>query len=94
MDKQEAKKVLEKAINKYRLKSCDELIRFIDNSKWIIETGESGEEYQIQIQTLLDDEEKGNIRCVFSIDNGGIFSFMFPISGDFIRNLDDEFISE
>ena len=94
MNKEEAKKVLTKVINKYRLKSYNELIQFVDNSKWIVENAESGEEYQIQIQTIVDDEENRNIRCIFSINEGGILSFMFPISGDFIKNSDDEFVGE
>lgn len=94
MNKEEAKKVLTKVINNHRLKSYDELVLFVDNSKWIVERGESGTEYQIQIQTFIDDEKEQIIRLVASIDNRGLFSFMFPLCDDFLLNSKNEFIGE
>jgi hypothetical protein len=81
-------------VEKYRIKSYEELLSMIDNAKWTTEVGESGIEYQVQIEVFYDDEEAGNIRFIASIDDGGILSFMFPLSEDFIKSPNNSFIGE
>lgn len=95
MDKKEAKTVANRVIESYRQLSYDELVKMVDNSEWITERGESGTEYQIQVQVFWDDEDNGIIRCFAAIDNGRIFSFMFPqISEDVLMSSNNEFIGE
>jgi hypothetical protein len=94
MDKIEAKLILQSVIEKFTLKNYAALSDLIDNSLWLTVIANSGTEYQVQIQAFWDDEENGTLRCVASIDDGGFLTFMAPLSEDFIKNSNNEFVGE
>jgi len=94
MDKKEAKSILSEIIEFYREKDFLELKEFIDSEPDTGETvGKSGEKYQYEIQAFWDDSACGNIRIIGSIDNGGWRAFK-PISDDFIKNINNDFVGE
>ncbi len=49
--------------------------------------------YQIEIQAYWDDKPNENIRVMGSIDDGGWRAFS-PLSDDFIKSPNNEFIGE
>ena len=56
-------------------------------------TGDSGAEYQVEIEAFWDDETAGHLRLVASIDDGGWRS-LTPLTDDFIIAPDGFFIGE
>ena len=94
MDKKEAQRLLEKALNLYRDKPYSILASMVDQALDISEvTGESGTNYQIEIQTFWDDKPFGNVRVLGCIDDGG-FRVFSPFSDDFIKSPSNEFVGE
>jgi hypothetical protein len=55
--------------------------------------GQSGNNYQIEIQAFWDDKPGGNIRVRGSIDDGG-WSSLLPLTSDFIMAADGSFVGE
>ena len=93
MNKKEATSILVKQIEYCRELDYKELISLIENIETFQVIGETGTQYQIEIQAFWDDQPNGNIRVLGSIDDGGIRSFV-PLSADFIVAPDGTFIGE
>ncbi len=84
VDVKEAKREVARVISQYRSKPYDFWERAIDQEPITLETtADSGKEYQIEIQAFWDDKSGGNIRVIFSIDDGGWRAFC-PLSKDFL----------
>ena len=64
----EAKQIIQKIVNEYRNRSYAKLCAMI-GSDGIFEQicGESGQEYQIEIQIYWDDKKDGDVRLIGSI---------------------------
>jgi len=86
MDKVEAGKMLQKELEGLGTQRYEELLDLIGSPKAYQITAPSGEEYQIEIQAFWDDPRQpgGDLRVIASIDDGGFFSSLIPLSMDFI----------
>jgi len=94
MDKKEAQHLLEKALNLYHDKPYSILASMVEKEPDISEvTGESGSNYQIEIQTFWDGKPFENVRVLGCIDDGG-FRVFSPLSDDFIKSPSNEFVGE
>ncbi len=95
MNKEEAKEILVEHINSLRQLSHPDLCKYLEVKN--IETpeivGKSDVKYQLEIQALWDDEPKGHLRVMVSIDDGGLRAY-FPMTDDFIITPDGSFVDE
>jgi len=94
MKKEETEEIIRQQLEPYRRRPYAELISMI-NAKPINYEFRAPSEivYQIEIQAYWDGGPNGNIRVVGSIDDGGLRAFS-PLSDDFIKSPNDEFIGE
>lgn len=94
MDKKEARKIIGTELEQFRDKPYSELVQMISSEPITFDrVSQTGKMYQIEIQAFWDDKPNGNIRVSGSIDGGGLRSFT-PITEDFIKNPENEFIGE
>lgn len=86
MDKEEAKAVLEEELEKFKSCSYEDLKKYIGDPHCFEVTSKSGNYYQIELETVLDDQNKpeGDLQIIASIDDGGLLSAAFPITSGFI----------
>ena len=86
MNKEEYKTVLEKIMAEYKKFSYS---FWRDNIKSIIsfEGKYNDQDYQVEIQAVWDDRPGGDIRVLFSIDDGGWRAY-FPVGSDIILSKD------
>lgn len=96
MNKQEAKSVLAKYLEQYRVRSHAELAARVGANDVAEIRGPSGEQYQIEVQILWDNPRQsgGNIRVIGGIDNGRGISAFSPLTDSFIMNAEGKFIGE
>jgi hypothetical protein len=92
MNKAEAKEILAMELTHLQTKSFEDLQKLIESPEVIVLDGASGVSYQIEIQAVWDNprERQGDLRVIASIDDGGFFSALFPLSADFIIDSDGE----
>ncbi len=85
MDKAEATKILSAHLAEYRTRSFAELARLVADHdiRCVNAAGETGTNYQIEIQCLWDSEPGGAIRVIGTVDDGGWRAFV-PITDDFV----------
>jgi len=90
MNKTEAKEILAQELSNLKQESFKELWKLIDSPAVIERDGTSGVSYQIEIQVFWDNpkDAAGDLRIIASIDDGGFFSALLPLSGDFIMDSD------
>ena len=94
MNKPEAKALLAKELDEWRLFSYEDLASRIGGEPITGEVhGESAQNYQFEIQVFWDDKPNGDIRVIGAIDDGGIRAF-FPLTDDFIMAQDGSFVGE
>lgn len=94
MDKKEAKLLINDILKDYREKDYSVLKGLVNSEPDTGEiVGKSGVKYQYEIQVFWDDNVGGNIRAIGNIDNGGWRAFK-PISDDFIKDSNNDFIGE
>jgi hypothetical protein len=55
--------------------------------------GPSGAEYQVEIEAVWDSRQKGHVRVIASIDDGGWRAFV-PLCDSFIKAPDGSFVGE
>ena len=96
MDKEEAREILVKELNIFQAKSYAELAALIGLEQVMERTGQSGTGYQLEVLVLWDDLRKpeGGIRVLASIDDGKFRSIFKPLTLDFIKGPDGNFIGE
>lgn len=93
-NKTEAKRIINQELEAYRGKPYSELVKMIDAEPVTYEsTAPSGTLYQIEIQAFWDSKPNGDVRVMGCIDDGGWRAF-FPISSDFIKKPDGQFVGE
>ena len=94
MDKSEAIEVLEKELETLRPIPYLDLKKNIEKEPITKEvTSSSGKKYYIEIITHWDDKPGGDIRVHGCVDDGGLRAFS-PLSSDFIKSSNNEFIDE
>ncbi len=94
MNKNEATDIILEQLKKFRSKSYEALLRMIECEPITYKILSSkGIKYQIEIQALWDDKANENIRVIGSIDDGGIRS-IFPLSKDFLKSPNNDFVGE
>ena len=93
MNKQEAQSLLRKTLKRYKKWPYDELRDMIGKIDTLQIKGETGTEYQVEVQVFWDNKLKQNIRVSGAIDDGGWRAFL-PITDSFIVAPDGTFIGE
>jgi hypothetical protein len=95
VNKEEAKNVLDRVIADVRRESYESLVaRYLDESDHRMAAGESGVQYQVEVQAFWDDPRRpGDLRVIASIDDGGWRAWSPPTS-DFIVAPDGSFVGE
>ena len=94
MDKTEVKTVLERELLKYKQLRYEKLLEIIDEAVCFSCKGDSGAEYQIEVEAFYDDEEERNVRVMASLDNGSLRTTFMPYCSDFIIRPDGSFVDE
>jgi len=95
MNKEEATSILVERLGQLRKCSYAELKQMVEDriSKREELVGQSGNNYQIEIQAFWDHKPDGQIRVRGSIDDGGWSAFL-PVISDFIMAADGSFVRE
>ena len=93
MDKEEAKIKLREILRSYRAFEYSDLRNLIDSPNTFEVSGDSGVQYQLEVQAFWDDEPGNNIRVILSIDDGGLRAF-YPMTEDFIMSPSGTFVGE
>jgi len=70
-----------------------EIIARIDTEEHVTVFGASGAEYQLDAEVHWDDEPRGNVRVIGSIDDGGLRAF-FPLTNSFIMAPDGTLVGD
>jgi len=96
MNKKEAKTILIQELEVLRAKDYKELSTLIGSPLNFEIQSPSGIDYWIEIQAFWDTpgDDNGNLRVIASIDDGRFLSSFMPLSADFIKSRDGEFIGE
>lgn len=90
MNKQEARALLAQELARLRAKPYQELDEHI-GEPWVVEReGPSGAAYTIETEVAREAGPAGQaaIRVIASIDDGGFFSSLLPLTADFILRAD------
>ena len=93
MNQQEAKSLLRAKLARYRNYTYAELQSIVGKIETDQVKGESGTQYQVEIQVMWDADPQRNIRVIGSIDDGGWRAFL-PLSDSFIMAPDGSFVGE
>ena len=92
MNKAEAGRLLEEALDRFRQESYEALVRRIDAAPATEEReGASGTLYQLEFLFVWDDQPFGNVRALGSIDDGAWRAFV-PMTRSFIKAPDATFV--
>lgn len=87
MDTQEARRLIEEQLAKYRMMGYTALLRLLDEQETFELEGAGGTKYQIEITAVWDSRKGGDLRVIGCIDDGGWRAFV-PLSSDFIVRSD------
>ena len=93
MDNNEAKILLQKTLEQFRQYSFKELQASIGNIFTFQVDGESGVQYQIEVEAVWDGKPGQDIIVLGTIDDGGWRAFS-PLSDSFIIRPDGTFVGE
>jgi hypothetical protein len=93
VNQQEAKSLLRESLARYRNYTYAELQSIVGKIETDQVKGESGAQYQVEIQVMWDADPQRNIRVIGSIDDGGWRAFL-PLSDSFIMAPDGSFVGE
>lgn len=91
----EARSLLQREIERYRLTAYKDLVRQINDQRldtYVI-LGKSGTEYQIEVHGFWDDKKDGAVRMIMAIDGGPISAYR-PVNRDFIKAPNGALIGE
>jgi hypothetical protein len=95
MDKTEARVVLAEQLAIYRGRSYADLVSLVGTNSVVEARGQSGAEYQIEIEVLWDSKrDKLNVLVTGAIDDGRFFSALSPVCDSFIVAPDGTFVGE
>ena len=94
MDKKEAKRILAEELAKYRSRSYEKLKRLVSDVDAYTVIGDSGADYQIEIEAVWDNNmPDGDLRVIAGIDDGGWRAFC-PLTDDFVISPSGDFVVE
>ena len=93
MDQVEARGILRAHLDEWRRRTYAELKSEVGESRQLQTTGQSGTQYQVDVQVRWDDKPNGDIRVLGGIDDGGWRAFA-PLTDDFILGPDGKFVGE
>lgn len=96
MDKEEARIIHLDELADFRSMSFQELSSLVGSVIVMEKKGLSGTDYQIEVLVLWDSPRNpgGNLRVIASIDDGRFLSAFNPVTEDFIKGPDGNFIGE
>jgi hypothetical protein len=83
MDSNEAKRLIEEQLAKYRRLGYTALLRLLDEQDTFELEGAGGTKYQVEIHAIWEGQKGGDLRVMGCIDDGGWRAFV-PLSSDFI----------
>lgn len=92
MNKQEALSVAEEVLSELRRLPYDRLTE-LSEAQVQQRTGSSGQVYQVEISSFIDDRRRNTLRVVVAVDDTG-WSAYLPITRDFILSPDGTFVGE
>jgi hypothetical protein len=84
VDDREARLVLQKELTCFRELRFDTLMPLVGTSLQVTRKGDSGREYQIEIEIRWDTELHKAIRVFGAIDDGRGYQAIFPLCDDFL----------
>jgi hypothetical protein len=91
MDRAKAKSILARALSEFAARPYDQLQASINHTNVKSVTGESGANYQIEINVFWDSEPEKNLRIMGSIDDAGWRAFL-PLTESLIMKPDGTLI--
>jgi hypothetical protein len=91
MNKAEATSLLGSELQALAGRSFDELVAMVDHAEIKIVIGESGVNYQMELNVFWDSKPGNNLRIMGSIDNGGWRAFL-PLTESLIMKPDGTLI--
>ncbi|NQU20330.1 MAG: hypothetical protein HQ567_03540 [Candidatus Nealsonbacteria bacterium] len=94
MNKQEARTLLAERLNDYRKLPYADLVAKIDDDDCVTVVGQSGTEYQIEVQVFWDAKPDGDIRVFGGIDDGRFLAAFAPLCDSFIVSPVGELVGE
>lgn len=96
MDTEEARHILDAELDGYRQMTYSQLAARSGSSVVVTRRGQSGTEYTIELDIMLDDPRKsqGNLRIVASIDDGRLPSSITPFTRGFLMTPDGDRFGE
>ena len=94
MDRDEARLVALRGLNRYRGRTHAELQRLIGEPDGFEAAGPSGRIYAVEVEAVWDDREGEDLRVMAMVDDGSGRAFMRPVCEDFIMRPDGSFVGE
>lgn len=94
MDKTEARKILRRYVDEYRIRSYRDLVNLIGEVNVFQTRGASGCEYAVEIEVMWDGVQEGDVRVIGSIDDQTLLNSISPLSQDFILRANGTFVDE
>jgi hypothetical protein len=88
MDRDEAYRLLGEHLEGRATEDFESLAALVGDPQVTQRTGESGIEYQIEVEALWDHESRSVLRVLGSIDDGSLRSAFRPITDDFLIDRD------
>ena len=94
MDKQEAVKLLDEHLGRYRSQAYTGLLRLLREPDCFDVKAASGTSYQIEISAVWDGKDGGDLRVLGAIDDDSFWRSIAPLCSDFIIRPDGTFVGE
>ncbi len=94
MNKQEARALLADKLTDYRKLPYADLVAKIDDDDYLTVVGQSGTEYQIEVQFFWDSQPDGDLRVFGGIDDGRFLAALAPLCDSFIVSPTGQFAGE
>ncbi len=94
MNKHEARTLLAEKLNEYRNLSYSDLVAKMDDDDCVTVVGQSGTEYQIEVQLFWDSKPDGDIRVLGGIDDGRFLAALAPLCDSFSVSPAGEVVGE
>lgn len=87
MDRAEAKLILATELAEFAARPYDKVMASLKHTDVKNVVGDSGTNYQIEINVFWDSKPDGNLRIMASVDDGGWHAFI-PVTDSFIMKPD------
>jgi hypothetical protein len=95
MDRREAGEVADAILTELRAVPYDELVaRLLTDVETRVVVGESGTEYQAEIQAIWDAGQPGDLRVMVGVDDGSFRGAFRPEARDFVVAANGRFVGE